>query len=307
MTELTCPVCSQSSIKPVENKGGSKDYNCAVCGQFNISNSAETAIQNNSVDYRLVAWIREHHEQGRERPKITGYLLDDVIKNLPNYRPLEKQLLFLRAIERRTEYPGAEVIMNCDNDYPLAYAKNCQELEFLCNALSERKLIFLNKERLKSAGLIRFIISPEGWEYLDRQSIKPILVDRAFVAMSFNKTLENVYAHGFKTAIEKAGYKPLRVDKEPHIDRIDAKIISDIKDSYFMVADVTDQKQGVYFEAGFAIGLNRPVIWCVRQDELDKVHFDTRQYNHIVWKAPADLHEQLYNRICAVIGRRSHT
>jgi len=183
----------------------------------------------------------------------------------------------------------------------------CKELEFLCNALSERKLISLDKERLKSAGLIRLIISPEGWEYLDRQTIKPILVDRAFVAMSFSKALDEAYTNGIKQAIKDAGYEPLRVDKEPHIDRIDAKIISDIKDSYFMVADVTEQKQGVYFEAGFAIGLNRPVIWCVRKDELDKVHFDTRQYNHVVWETPADLHEQLYNRICAIIGRRSHT
>ncbi len=304
MTELTCPVCLQSSIEHVENKGDSKDYNCAVCGQFNISNSEEAIIQNNPVDYRLVAWIREHHEQGRERPKITTYTLDDVIKNLPNYRPLEKQLLFLRAMERRTEYPGAQVIMNCDNDYPLAYAKNCAELEFLCYALSERKLIYLEKVPLK-AGAIFSVILSKGWEYLDRKSIKPIFVDRAFVAMSFGKALEEAYEKGIEPAIEKTGYKPLRVDKEPHIDRIDAKIISDIKDSYFMVADVTEQKQGVYFEAGFAIGLNRPVIWCVRKDELDKVHFDTRQYNHIVWETPADLQEQLYNRICAIIGRRS--
>lgn len=63
---------------------------------------------------------------------------------------------------------------------------------------------------------------------------------------------------------------PHRVDKEPHIDRIDAKIIADIKDSLFLVADVTRQKQGVYFEAGFALGLKLPVISSVREDDLKK-------------------------------------
>ena len=71
-----------------------------------------------------------------------------------------------------------------------------------------------------------------------------------------------------------------------------------------MVADVTQQKQGVYFEAGYALALNRPVIWCVREDDLCNVHFDTRQYNHIVWKTSEDLQENLYNLICAVIGKK---
>ncbi|MCK7507530.1 MAG: hypothetical protein MZV70_28160 [Desulfobacterales bacterium] len=108
-----------------------------------------------------------------------------------------------------------------------------------------------------------------------------------------------------KPAIEQAGYKPHRVDKEPRVDRIDAKIIADIRDSSFMVADVTQQKQGVHCaEAGFALGLKLPVIWSVREDDLKKAHLDTRQYNHIVWKTPPDLQEQLYNVICAVIGKK---
>ena len=125
--------------------------------------------------------------------------------------------------------------------------------------------------------------------------------------MSFDKSLDALWENGIKIAVERAGYKPHRVDKEPHLDRIDAKIIADIKDSAFMIADVTQQKQGVYFEAGYALGLKRPIIWCVREDDLDNVHFDTRQYNHVVWKTAEDLQEQLYNLICAVLGKRTHS
>lgn len=90
---------------------------------------------------------------------------------------------------------------------------------------------------------------------------------------------------------------------EPHVDRIDTKIITEIKNSRFIVADVTEQKHGVYFEAGYALGLGLPVIWCVCKDHLPNVHFDTRQYNHIVWESEYDLKEQLYNFICAIIGK----
>lgn len=81
------------------------------------------------------------------------------------------------------------------------------------------------------------------------------------------------------------------------------KIITEIKNSRFLVADVTQQRPGVYFEAGYALGLGIPVFWCVREDDLKNVHFDTRQYNHIVWKDENHLAEQLYFYVSAVIGK----
>ncbi|MHC4124718.1 MAG: nucleoside 2-deoxyribosyltransferase, partial [Planctomycetota bacterium] len=62
-----------------------------------------------------------------------------------------------------------------------------------------------------------------------------------------------------------------------------------------------NQRGGVYFEAGFAKGLGREVIFTVKEDDVEKLHFDTRQYNHIVYDSPEDLYEKLYNRICATI------
>jgi hypothetical protein len=59
---------------------------------------------------------------------------------------------------------------------------------------------------------------------------------------------------------------------------------------------------GVYFEAGFAQGLGIPVIWTCRSDQISHVHFDTRQFNHILWTTPEDLKVRLFNRIGAVVG-----
>jgi hypothetical protein len=71
------------------------------------------------------------------------------------------------------------------------------------------------------------------------------------------------------------------------------------------VADFTGERGGVYFEAGFALGLGRQVIWTVREDVLDKVHFDNRQYNFIVWKSSGldKFAERLGLRIEATVGR----
>jgi len=40
-----------------------------------------------------------------------------------------------------------------------------------------------------------------------------------------------------------------------------------------------------------------------QERSLKKVHFDTRQFNHIVWETESDLENQLYEFICWIIGK----
>ena len=72
------------------------------------------------------------------------------------------------------------------------------------------------------------------------------------------------------------------------------------------MADFTHGNSGargsVYYEAGFAQGLKIPVIFTCRKNAIKRIHFDTRQYNHIVWETPVELKDRLTNRIAAVIG-----
>ncbi|MCY2990641.1 MAG: phage portal protein, partial [Planctomycetota bacterium] len=81
------------------------------------------------------------------------------------------------------------------------------------------------------------------------------------------------------------------------------EIIARIKESRFVVADVTQHRNGVYFEGGYAMGMGLPVIWMCHQDDLQKTHFDTSHLNHIVWSDTAELRKNLANRILATIGR----
>ena len=104
-----------------------------------------------------------------------------------------------------------------------------------------------------------------------------------------------------------AGYEPKRIDRHPHNQKIDDEIIAMIRRSKFVIADLTGQRGGVYFEAGFAMGLGREVIWTCCKDELDKheIHFDTRQYYFVTWEPDklSDFQERLHNRIEAIVGK----
>jgi len=48
------------------------------------------------------------------------------------------------------------------------------------------------------------------------------------------------------------------------------------------------------------------VIWMCRDEDKDKLHFDTRQYNHILYTDPADARKKLRHRIVAMLGEGTY-
>ncbi|HEY5204505.1 MAG TPA: hypothetical protein VIJ63_07905 [Roseiarcus sp.] len=125
---------------------------------------------------------------------------------------------------------------------------------------------------------------------------------QAFVAMWFDASTRELFEHGISKAIEGAGYDPVRVDRVEHDQKIDDRIIAEIRRSAFVVADFTGHRGGVYYEVGFAHGLGKRVIFTCKRDAIDQLHFDVRQYNAILWDAPADVVGPLRNRLLALFG-----
>ena len=128
----------------------------------------------------------------------------------------------------------------------------------------------------------------------------------AFVAMWFDTCMNEAYTKGIEPGIRDAGFVPMRIDEKKDANRIDDDILEAIRQSRFIVADMTHGSDGVrgsvYFEAGFAHGLGLVVIYCCRRDCVDRLPFDTRQYHHIVWDTPQELRAALAERIRARIG-----
>ena len=147
-------------------------------------------------------------------------------------------------------------------------------------------------------------VTPSGYMAADELTTTRGQSEEVFVAMSFSPEMTPAYEEGLRLGIERAGYVPVRVDRTEHVNRIDDEIVARIRRSAFVVADFTEQKPGVYFEAGFALGLNLPVIWSCRDDDIDNLHFDVRQYNCIDWTDENDLARRLQLRVEAIVGSR---
>ncbi len=157
-------------------------------------------------------------------------------------------------------------------------------------------------------------LTPAGVKRLEELGTKAVNSEQAFVAMWFDESVDEAYEKGVEPAIIDSGYRPLRIDKKEHNNKIDEEIILEIGRSQFVVCDFTCElvehkgkltalpRGGVYYEAGFAKGLGIEVIWMCRADHIKHVHFDTRQFNHIAWQTPEDLKTKLRKRIDEAIG-----
>jgi nucleoside 2-deoxyribosyltransferase len=161
------------------------------------------------------------------------------------------------------------------------------------------------------AGILSSIavrLLPEGLIALEGAEAEQANNARAFVAMWFSPETTPAYQDAIEPAVRDAGYDAVRIDRLEHVNRIDDEILAQIRLCKFIISDFTSEtdkpRGGVYFEAGFALGLGKPVIWTAKEGTV--VHFDTRQYNHIFWKDEAELRERLHNRIIALLGVGPH-
>lgn len=303
-----CPICGNEVPGISHEPPNNPRFECRICGKYRLTEYAaqklyEFAYYNQPVrphlaenHHLLSAVIRERYErEGRREVFIPDF--DEVrAAATPKDDPFVAVDCILLYVARTSTRAGDKTALELTSDYPIAYARDAQEFEYFIQLATQ--IGFLEVE---SGPLVR--LSPDGWKRLKQLRLQEIDPDSAFVAMSFNADMENTYEQGFEPALRDTGFRAIRVDLIEHNGKIDDRIVADIRKSALVVADFTGHRQNVYFEAGFAMGLGRYVIWTCRESDISQAHFDTRQYNHIVWRDAADLRLRLQNRIEATIPR----
>lgn len=289
-------------------------------GRYRITGSATGTIQ--SLDKngraRLTTWLVDQRLFGSDLPTVNEAAVDRA-HSARSLTVLERRDRLMRYLARRVRHLGEWV--KIPGQVTEEAQKNILAMVAWTESLDNSEIYYFinhlrNAEYIESPtpGGQSIRLTPEGYSYLASLDAANVDSSQAFIAMWFDASLDDAYKHGFEQAVNDAGYRPVRIDRVEHINKIDDEIIAAIRRSRFLVADFTCgvvehegraigvARGGVYFEAGFAQGLNIPVIWTCRKGIIEHVHFDTRQFNHIVWSDPEDVYSQLKNRIEAVIG-----
>jgi nucleoside 2-deoxyribosyltransferase len=310
MTSIPCTIW-QTPAELLE-KAGDHDVidSSRAGGKYWISGTASGQILplTDLAKRLLTTWLCEQRRAGVEAPRIQSGILDLLKSRRPLSVPdrLTNSLQFLGSNIKNL---GDYVLLGDGSDRDTlrlqaeTESKNTGEVSELFQMLTATGLVE-GSFYLGGGGNVR--PTALGWQELERLSRPVTDSSQAFVAMWFHNTTNDTYSNGIAPAISATGYKPIRIDKKEHNNKIDDEIIAEIRRSRFVVADFTCEPKnirgGVYYEAGFAQGLGLPVIWTCRESSIGDLHFDTRQYAHIVWKDVSNLRSQLENRIAATIG-----
>lgn len=117
---------------------------------------------------------------------------------------------------------------------------------------------------------------------------------KCFVASAFGfRDVDKIYGVVHRT-LRQIGVNAVRIDRVEHNEDIDDKICSLIRESDLCIADLTYARPSVYYEAGYAFGLGKPVVYIVKGDHFRpkpgdetgsrRVHFDLQMKNIIKWE-----------------------
>lgn len=297
-TPELCPICGStpkrwSMVQPVELLEAFVE--CPRCGKFamhlDMVEELNRCKPRFEAWHRLSAWVREQTENGGHPPRLAERL-QNVLSWLPRRGVREQLNMLLRLVEQRTKQYGDAVPVDDCADAARLWCRGRDEVLYLASAAAKQ-------ERLVNSGYsehgnLSLFLTPAGFLHLEELDKSDARNDRVFVAMWFAHHLNEAYEQGIRAGIAGAGYTAVRLDREPaHGDRIDARILVEIRRSRAVLADATGVRPNVLYEAGFADGLGKPVVWTVHKDDVGKLPFDTRQLLHVVWETPADLARQL--------------
>lgn len=200
--------------------------------------------------------------------------------------PLQQRLNVIRFIGDSVTVSGDPVSFTLDQITELnggAHRDICYQL---LKELSNRGEIIVRSEamggRYKNVNL-----GLAGWEIYEKQKHGRLPGDFGFIAMQFNdRNLEEFVRDIVKPTVKEAtGYDLIDVRDVSRAGIIDNIIRSEIRSSRFVIVDLTHDNNGAYWEAGYAEGLGKPVVYMCEKTKFEtkQTHFDTNHCTTVLW------------------------
>lgn len=171
-----------------------------------------------------------------------------------------------------------------------------QEGIFMLTCLAEQRYIpdYLG---LRCDNTQAIALLPGAYARIDEIQRNTANGKNVLVAMSFKDTEK--LREAIREGVKAAEYNPIFIDEVQHNELITPELLKYIRDSKFVVVDLTHKNNGAYFEEGYAMGLGKPVIQLCKKGT--QLHFDIAQKNTIMWETEDDIPLLLCNRIKATI------
>jgi hypothetical protein len=288
---MNCPVCEEAGCSKTPRTkadpfGYERAYDCPRCGRFILSDFLNGDLVALSSGQRAILSHRLRRQQraGSAPPSILKNNLpqlddplpapaeqaDNLILWIGDHQPLPAEYAEV-PLSEVSAWIGAAITPNNPNS-TLGWLLDQDEVKRLVETLN------LSGELLR--------LNMAGWQRYETLKHAQVESRTAFMAMQFGDAdFNRVVNDCFIPAVKATGFE-LRVltDGQP-AGLIDNQLRVALRTSRFVIADLPHNNNGAYWEAGFAEGLGRPVIYTCRKKEWEdrKTHFDTNHLHTIIW------------------------
>jgi len=296
----TCPICLSADGFPCEEGGrtgldGTR-YDCEVCGSFILSRSASLSSEREDLT-KVMRAVLSHRVR----------LMTDSLGNFDDVPVIQSDTV-RRLIEEdpRLPSPGqlATNVIRIVGDHvarvfdtidalPAAFqarvgAPNRRYADKIVNELVHRGLLSgIDAGTLQHPDeVIDIDLTLAGWEVFEAERKGKIASSFGFIALKFGDSiLDPLLADHVKPKLAEMGYPLVDLRDVSRAGVIDNLLRAQIRDSAFIIVDLTHDNLGAYWEAGYAEGLGKPVIYICERSKFEekKTHFDTNHCTTVTW------------------------
>ncbi|QYR19117.1 hypothetical protein KZ483_14150 [Paenibacillus sp. sptzw28] len=200
----------------------------------------------------------------------------------------EKAGRLLLYLHRNSSAPGDPVIIHrLSESCNLTYSPNLQELVYIIEKLKDELLI----ERIGTT----FKLTESGWREAAARAggkrLKPCLV-----YLPNEEQLREEWKENVLPKLEQCGYLP-RMSDDLQAESSGEDTVRLISECKLILADIASGEPEIYFAAGFALGMQIPVILTVNRLNADNLRVRIKQIQPYVWEKTEDVAAMMQRRL----------
>jgi hypothetical protein len=284
-----CPLCRYELEREPHDvfETNGKIFSCSNCGRFELAFESvinlPSLVADRPESLQILSHAVRRMNARTECPKLTWELIESILATTELPSPIQQVENLLLWLADNSSFGGLFQLVPQTHSAIIG-AAGTENLVAAARALEDRGLA---RGSFVSGGGFSGELTLEGWQAIAELKRGRSDSRKAFMAMEYGDSgLDRVFVECFKPAVRAAGFDLQRLDDAPPAGLIDDRLRVEIRTARFLIADLTRENRGVYWEAGFAEGLERPVIYTCEKGHFEKhgTHFDTSHHHTITWQ-----------------------
>jgi hypothetical protein len=302
--EAKCPVCNSSTLTSSQQQQLSMYLECPGCGAYSLTLTALATLPGAlKLDDESKRRAKLSHaifkmSRGGKWVQLSDELIRAILQDASLPLPSEQLDNLITWIGNSQGHPGARVDVG-PSAVPAIGAIDPSGFGFIADQALKRGLVDCVIRVITPLGQhgVHYQVTPmqltlAGWNRFEELRRGRSISRIAFMAMPFGREdLDQIYRDHFQRAVADTGFTLKRLDENQPAGLIDDRLRVEIRQCRFLIADLTHNNAGAYWEAGYAEGLGKPVIYtCERSvfdDKKTGTHFDTNHHLTVVWDPTA--------------------